>query len=666
MDTKYPFAYNKDLELVNVDKAKQGEIYSCIFCGTRMIPKLRGVHKIKHFAHKEKCTETWNYDMSDWHKFWQGFFPGKTEVVMEREGNKHIADVVLNNTVIEFQHSHISIDEFRDRNDFYTSLGYKVVWLFDLTELFNKEQIKETYNDIMFKWSYTRTPFKEMDLRKEKAQIFFQLKDINDNEDKIIYYPIKQLDNFKFFFSDYKHTLSTNEFIKRIENEQKDDFFSMVTSYYDSEDRDNYPFVMSDISTKYIPEFDEPQYISYLWDPRFYNMTIKNVKSNYVFKVYSGSTKTGLLQKKQKNGYYRSFGNFVQIYDYKSPVWERIGYSLINNKDVLEQKAYNDYLEHLYGNQNISWSKLGGEGEFSQSEESDLITLLNNHYPKPLILKLKEHNLYVLFKNTFHTTYNEDEIYRYYNAYYFDLNENEFLSNFPINYYIRKNYMNNNWIKIDFLESEVTIENKPSSDPKYVSFEVKEPASFGKGKLLNEITSGRTNFVAKNEGNDVICFFKKVGYSYNVYRYNITTQMYDENDLLNYDVFSNWKNDKWQVYRHYDPGIDLREEVEEIRKKIIDEGKYPEKNGAKLFTIHQLREEYNDEELLAKCTIKDYIYRFSFSYARGFRNTTPKVEIFDEETGENLTGSVEAFNFEMLSLPIWHIYNENNEYEEKE
>ena len=65
---------------------------------------------------------------------WQDCFPiEKQEVILESEGKKHIADVLIEDhkTVIEFQHSKLLIDEFRDRNSFYKSLGYKVIWIFD-------------------------------------------------------------------------------------------------------------------------------------------------------------------------------------------------------------------------------------------------------------------------------------------------------------------------------------------------------------------------------------------------------------------------------------------------------------------------------------------------------------------------------------------------------
>ena len=92
-----------------------------------------------HFFHVERCADDWNYEpMSEWHISWQNLFPkGNREIVIENPKTKerHRADVGVYGTIIEFQHSPISEHEFWKRNNFYTSIGYKVVWVFDMTEL---------------------------------------------------------------------------------------------------------------------------------------------------------------------------------------------------------------------------------------------------------------------------------------------------------------------------------------------------------------------------------------------------------------------------------------------------------------------------------------------------------------------------------------------------
>ena len=66
------------------------------------------------------------------------------EIVKTKDEQKHRADVLIESekVVFEFQHSPLSPDEFEDRNSFYNSLGYKVIWVFDVEEQYQNEQIE--------------------------------------------------------------------------------------------------------------------------------------------------------------------------------------------------------------------------------------------------------------------------------------------------------------------------------------------------------------------------------------------------------------------------------------------------------------------------------------------------------------------------------------------
>lgn len=82
--------------------------------------------------------------MSDWHFEWQSKFPiDSREVVVEKEGVVHRADVLIKNTVIEFQHSLISGEEFEARNRFYKNCGYRVIWLFDAANKMKRDEDSE-------------------------------------------------------------------------------------------------------------------------------------------------------------------------------------------------------------------------------------------------------------------------------------------------------------------------------------------------------------------------------------------------------------------------------------------------------------------------------------------------------------------------------------------
>ena len=129
-------AADKDGNRVLIEDAVKGTEYFCPVCGRGVIIKAKeSLAVAQHFAHKkgECCPDKWNYnDKSEWHRTWQNWFPKECqEVVVENNGVKHRADVLINGTVIEFQHSPISPQEIAERNKFYTESGCKVVWVFD-------------------------------------------------------------------------------------------------------------------------------------------------------------------------------------------------------------------------------------------------------------------------------------------------------------------------------------------------------------------------------------------------------------------------------------------------------------------------------------------------------------------------------------------------------
>ena len=115
------------------ETTSKGIKYFCPICKGEV--RLRvGSLNTPHFAHISRldCADDFISDMSEWHREWQMLFPERNrEVVITYENEIHRADVLCYGTVIEFQHSPISEDEFWRRNDFYTSAGYKVVWIFE-------------------------------------------------------------------------------------------------------------------------------------------------------------------------------------------------------------------------------------------------------------------------------------------------------------------------------------------------------------------------------------------------------------------------------------------------------------------------------------------------------------------------------------------------------
>ena len=130
---------------VFIENAVKGKKYYCPSCGEPLIVKATKSLAVRaYFSHKKGTDcDTFSHDMSDWHLDWQNRFPLENrEIPMEKDGIKHRADVFINNTVIEFQHSPISAEEIAARNEFYLSLGYNMVWVFDA-----EARIKNEYGE---------------------------------------------------------------------------------------------------------------------------------------------------------------------------------------------------------------------------------------------------------------------------------------------------------------------------------------------------------------------------------------------------------------------------------------------------------------------------------------------------------------------------------------
>ena len=123
---------------ISIENATKDNQYFCPICGELLTIRATDSLAVRtHFAHKRGtiCYDDWTHDMSEWHLSWQRRFPEEyREVVIEKNGIKHRADICINNTVIEFQHSPITGEEIAKRNNFYLYCGYQIVWVFDATD----------------------------------------------------------------------------------------------------------------------------------------------------------------------------------------------------------------------------------------------------------------------------------------------------------------------------------------------------------------------------------------------------------------------------------------------------------------------------------------------------------------------------------------------------
>ncbi len=173
-------ALDENNNRVHIKNAEGYMKYYCPICGEKLQLK-RGDVRVHHYSHRSgsKCFDCWHYDMSEWHSKWQEQFPmNSREIVFEKDGEKHRADIFINDTIIEFQHSNLSPNEFKERNTFYLSLGYKVIWVFDLIEDYYADRFYK-YGEVSsnyYIWINPKNTFFNY-TEDEKINVYFQIYD---------------------------------------------------------------------------------------------------------------------------------------------------------------------------------------------------------------------------------------------------------------------------------------------------------------------------------------------------------------------------------------------------------------------------------------------------------------------------------------------------------
>lgn len=132
-------ALDKDGKTVYAEECLPGIECFCKVCGERLRLRKGAINR-PHFAHQAKsnCTYDDRDNKTEWHIRMQEYFPKETREYLfidEKTGEKHIADVYIaeKETVIEFQHSPITAEEFGKRTAFHISNHRRIVWVFDET-----------------------------------------------------------------------------------------------------------------------------------------------------------------------------------------------------------------------------------------------------------------------------------------------------------------------------------------------------------------------------------------------------------------------------------------------------------------------------------------------------------------------------------------------------
>lgn len=250
---------------VDVSVAHKDKEYFCPVCGAEVIVK-EGAVNAKHFAHKNReCVDHWSYDMSEWHRKKQGYFPMENrETVVSYGGETHRADILIQNTVIEFQHSTITAKEFAERNKFFTAAGYRIAWVFDVSSAFESENLSYANDDDnnLMAWKHPMRIFSESpnisDYNKNFSLWFSWEPELSDEGEEIDY--INKIiwtgknDDGK---PDLKRFIISPYYINLKEPVDVGEFFYSKRDYFNhavDELSQKYPY-----STKYVGEKGHPR-----------------------------------------------------------------------------------------------------------------------------------------------------------------------------------------------------------------------------------------------------------------------------------------------------------------------------------------------------------------------------------------------------------------------
>lgn len=213
-------ARDKDDNIITIEETHSNQQYYCACCGETLITR-KGEKNAHHFAHRKGtvCKDTWNrssskntYDISNWHNEWQNQFPKENQEIILRLGDiSHRADVMISRTIIEFQHSIISEQHFDERNNFYKNFGYRLVWLFDISSLYQNGQLTYKVNDegLSFIWKNPKGTFNRFDISDGFVDLFFQLDD-----DKIV--GVKSVSEYGFEQFDTTPIISKVKFLENV------------------------------------------------------------------------------------------------------------------------------------------------------------------------------------------------------------------------------------------------------------------------------------------------------------------------------------------------------------------------------------------------------------------------------------------------------------------
>ena len=168
---------------VNADVASKDNKHFCPGCGAPLILK-QGEINAWHFAHENgsECDAFTESKMTDWHIRHQEMFPEHCrEVRLERDGIVHIADVMIDGLIIEFQHSQMTNEVFEERCNFYSCFG-RLLWVFDFRDQWKNDNINWVQKNVnsdygYFEWRHSSRMLGQYDFAKSAVDLFVEIDD---------------------------------------------------------------------------------------------------------------------------------------------------------------------------------------------------------------------------------------------------------------------------------------------------------------------------------------------------------------------------------------------------------------------------------------------------------------------------------------------------------
>jgi hypothetical protein len=214
MKTKFAIVDGKRTE------AHKGLHGQCPVCRNPVIAKC-GEKNVHHWAHEsvQDCDSWWE-NKGEWHCKWQDEFDNDwQEIIIETNGEKHIADIKTpNGLVIEFQHSPISLEEQRKREKFYKNM----IWVVDCSN--SKNAYKKFQKKTLFKETIEGTNFAYVSRdcfpdtwQKNTVPVIFDFFGFKNPDDRLLYriFPDNNIME-EIYFEQFVNEVKQNTFSKKI------------------------------------------------------------------------------------------------------------------------------------------------------------------------------------------------------------------------------------------------------------------------------------------------------------------------------------------------------------------------------------------------------------------------------------------------------------------